>query len=183
MEQYANPSRAEYGTSVRIVFLPSCARHFFFLGWVAERFPGLVRQAASLGHELGCHSYWHRLIYRLSPEEFREDTKRAKARWRMPPELEFLATARQVFSLVKGTEWAEEILSELGFSYDSSVCPVNHDLYRNPDAPRVPHPIAGEHFGSSPWQRFRWVATTFPSAVGIYADIAIWVHALGIVTP
>ena len=39
---------------------------FFFLGWVAERFPGLVRQAVQLGHEIGCHSYWHRLVYRLS---------------------------------------------------------------------------------------------------------------------
>src|SRR5512142_588587 len=46
---------------------------FFFLGWVAERFPLLVRRAAELGHEVGCHSYWHRAVFRLTPEEFRHD--------------------------------------------------------------------------------------------------------------
>ena len=51
---------------------------FFVLGWVADRFPGLVREIAAGGHELGCHSYWHRLIYKLQPAEFREDTRRAK---------------------------------------------------------------------------------------------------------
>jgi polysaccharide deacetylase family protein (PEP-CTERM system associated) len=126
----------------------SFARHrvrgtFFFLGWVAERFPGLVRQAVSLGHELGCHSYWHRLVYRLSPNEFREDTKRAKGAVEDATGIQVLGYRAPSFSFVKGTEWAGEILSELGFRYDSSVCPVNHDLYRNPNAPRVPHRIAG----------------------------------------
>src|ERR1700733_7685840 len=51
---------------------------FFVIGWVAERFPRLIRDIAAGGHELACHSYWHRLIYRLDPREFREDTQRAK---------------------------------------------------------------------------------------------------------
>src|SRR6266852_4901485 len=51
---------------------------FFFLGWVAERHPGLVREVVARGHEPACHSYWHRLIYTLTPSEFREDTRRAK---------------------------------------------------------------------------------------------------------
>jgi len=51
---------------------------FFFLGWVAERFPELVREVHSRGHELACHSYWHRPIYRLTPDEFRQDTRQAK---------------------------------------------------------------------------------------------------------
>ena len=60
------------------------ARHdvrgtFFVLGWVAERFPDLVREIRAAGHELGCHSYWHRPIYSLTPEEFEADTRRAKA--------------------------------------------------------------------------------------------------------
>src|SRR5215472_6413370 len=46
---------------------------FFVLGWVAERQGELVREIRDRGHELGCHSYWHRLIYRLTPDEFRED--------------------------------------------------------------------------------------------------------------
>src|SRR4051812_19040401 len=48
---------------------------FFILGWVGHRFPALVRAIADAGHEIGCHSYWHRLIYRMSPREFREDLK------------------------------------------------------------------------------------------------------------
>jgi peptidoglycan/xylan/chitin deacetylase (PgdA/CDA1 family) len=51
---------------------------FFVLGWVAERFPALVREIAAGGHELACHSYWHRLIYKLEPADFKEDTRRAK---------------------------------------------------------------------------------------------------------
>src|SRR5437867_646559 len=51
---------------------------FFILGWVAERYPGLVREIVARGHEPACHSYWHHPIFRLTPEEFREDTRRAK---------------------------------------------------------------------------------------------------------
>ena len=51
---------------------------FFILGWVAERFPDLVRELHSRGHEIGSHSYWHRLIYSQSPEEFREDQGRLR---------------------------------------------------------------------------------------------------------
>src|SRR5262245_22054597 len=51
---------------------------FFVLGWVAERHPKLVRDIRAAGHEVACHSYWHRLIYRLTPEEFREDARKAK---------------------------------------------------------------------------------------------------------
>src|SRR5438067_1348270 len=59
------------------------ARHgaratFFILGWVGERYPGLVREIDNGGHEIGCHSYWHRLIYQQTPTEFREDLRRAR---------------------------------------------------------------------------------------------------------
>jgi polysaccharide deacetylase family protein (PEP-CTERM system associated) len=114
---------------------------FFFLGWVAERFPALVRSAKELGHEIGCHSYWHRPVYTLSPAEFREDTCRAKA------VIEDIAGTRVFgyrapsFSLTASTEWAAEILAQLGFVYDSSVHPIAHDLYENRDAPRFPYAL------------------------------------------
>jgi len=116
---------------------------FFFLGWVAERFPGLVREAAELGHEVGCHSYWHRLVYRLTPDGFRKDTKRAKEVIEDAAGARIFGYRAPSFSLVKGTEWAPEILASLGFRYDSSVYPIQHDVYNNPDAPRVPGRIAG----------------------------------------
>src|SRR5271166_474818 len=73
-------SRVEGNTRRLLELLAKLNVHatFFVLGWVAERFPALVREIAADGHELACHSYWHRLIYRLDPKEFREDTSRAK---------------------------------------------------------------------------------------------------------
>src|SRR4029077_59139 len=73
-------SRVERNTHRVLDLLEECKATgtFFILGWVAERCPKLVLRIAEQGHELGCHSYWHRLIYKLTPEEFREDTGRAK---------------------------------------------------------------------------------------------------------
>ena len=112
---------------------------FFFLGWVAERFPDVVRETVRLGHELGCHSYWHRPVYKLSPAEFREDTKRAKAVIEDAAGVPVLGYRAPSFSMIAGTEWATEILGELGFRFDSSVHPIRHDLYHNPNVPRQPH--------------------------------------------
>lgn len=144
---------------------------FFFLGWVAERFPDLVRQAARLGHELGCHSYWHRLVYRLNPEEFREDTKRAKSAIEDATGIPVLGYRAPSFSMVKDTEWAQEILVELGFTYDSSVCPVHHDLYNNPNAPRVPHRIAGGALEEFPVATIAIAGRNFPVGGGGYLRI------------
>jgi polysaccharide deacetylase family protein (PEP-CTERM system associated) len=144
---------------------------FFFVGWVAERFPDLVRQAARLGHELGCHSYWHRLVYRLNPEEFREDTKRAKSAIEDAAGIPVLGYRAPNFSMVKDTEWAQEILAELGFTYDSSVCPVHHDLYNNPNAPRLPHRIAGGALEELPVATIALAGWNFPVGGGGYLRI------------
>jgi polysaccharide deacetylase family protein (PEP-CTERM system associated) len=114
---------------------------FFFLGWVAERFPGLVRRAQELGHEIGCHSYWHRPVYTLSPAEFREDTLRAKSIIGDVAGTRILGYRAPSFSLTGRTEWAGEILAEAGFAYDSSVHPIAHDLYENREAPRYPYAL------------------------------------------
>ncbi len=111
----------------------------FFLGWVAERFPSLVSQAVKLGHEVACHSYWHRAVFRLTPEEFREDTKRAKDAIESAANVPVKGYRAPSFSLIPGTEWAPGILAELGFTYDSSINPIAHDFYSNAGKPRVPH--------------------------------------------
>jgi len=144
---------------------------FFFLGWVAERFPDLICQAARLGHELGCHSYWHRLVYRLNPEEFREDTKRAKGVVEDAAGIPVLGYRAPSFSMIKDTEWAQEILAELGFTYDSSICPINHDLYNNPTAPRVPHRIAGGALAEFPVATISIGGRNFPVGGGGYLRI------------
>jgi polysaccharide deacetylase family protein (PEP-CTERM system associated) len=111
---------------------------YFILGWVAERYPHLVREIAGRGHELGCHSYWHRPIYKLSPGEFREDTQRAKELIEQASGESICGYRAPSFSITSDSLWAFEILAELGFNYDSSVFPVSHDVYGMPDAPRSP---------------------------------------------
>ena len=114
---------------------------FFVLGWVAKHEPQLVKEIASRGHEIGSHSYWHRLIYRLTPEQFRADVCRSR------DVLEDLIGKPVVmyrapsFSITKESLWALEILVEEGFSADSSIFPTHHDRYGIPDAKRHIHTI------------------------------------------
>ncbi len=109
---------------------------FFVLGWIADHFPHLVREIHSRGHEIGCHSYWHRLIYELTSEEFREDTRRAKDAIESAVGVEIIGYRAPSFSVTKRSQWALEVLWELGFRYDSSIFPIRHDLYGIPDHPR-----------------------------------------------
>lgn len=111
---------------------------FFVLGWVAERQPGIVREILAAGHEVGCHSYWHRCLWRLSPDEFRADTRRARAAIEDAGGQPVLGYRAPSFSIVERSLWALEILAEEGFRYDSSVFPIHHDVYGFPQAPRVP---------------------------------------------
>jgi polysaccharide deacetylase family protein (PEP-CTERM system associated) len=110
----------------------------FILGWVAERHPRLVAEIVKRGHEPACHSYWHRLIFRLSPQEFREDTQRAKTCIEQAAGIPVYGYRAPAFSITAKSSWAPEILVELGFRYDSSIFPIKHDLYGVPDAPRAP---------------------------------------------
>ncbi len=114
---------------------------FFFLGWVAERFPDLVREAVARGHEPACHSYWHRLIYSLTPDEFREDTRRAKDVIEQAGGAAVKGYRAPSYSVTGKSLWALDVLAECGFTYDSSIFPVRHDTYGIPDAPRAPFRI------------------------------------------
>lgn len=109
---------------------------FFVLGWVAENCPNLVRDIHAAGHEIGCHGYNHRLIYHLTPDEFREDTRRAKGALEDligDPVIGYRATS---YSIIKETMWALDVLFEEGFRYDSSIFPILHDRYGIPGADR-----------------------------------------------
>jgi polysaccharide deacetylase family protein (PEP-CTERM system associated) len=112
---------------------------FFVLGWVAERFPGLVREIARAGHEIGCHGYAHSKISRLSAEEFRSDLKHALASLADQVGSQIKCYRAPSFSIVESTMWAFDILAEEGIVVDSSVFPVQHDLYGVRDAQRFPH--------------------------------------------
>lgn len=115
---------------------------FFVLGWVAERYPDLVREIDRRGHEVASHGYSHRMLTELTPEQFRGDLERS---------LEVLApcTSRPVlgfrapsFSVTRQTWWAFESLAACGLKYDSSVFPIGfHPDYGIGDAPLTPHPV------------------------------------------
>jgi polysaccharide deacetylase family protein (PEP-CTERM system associated) len=121
---------------------------FFVLGWVAERHPGLVREIASLGHEIACHGYGHRMIQHLSRPDFERDVTRAKRALEDAVGRPVLGYRAPTFSIMRATLWSLDVLIEAGFRYDSSIFPVLHDRYGIPDAPRFPHrlkaPSGGE---------------------------------------
>jgi polysaccharide deacetylase family protein (PEP-CTERM system associated) len=109
---------------------------FFLLGWTAEREPDLVREIALAGHEVACHSYLHRPVWRMKPQEFRDDTRRARAAIEAAVGQKVVGYRAPTFSIVRRSLWALEILAEEAFLYDSSIFPIRHDLYGLPEAPR-----------------------------------------------
>lgn len=112
---------------------------FFILGWVAERFPELVRDIYRSGHELGCHSYWHRLVYEQTPDEFRDDLRRAKDVVEQVTGVAVTSYRAPSFSITRKSLWALDILAGEGILLDSSIFPVRHDRYGIPGAERSLH--------------------------------------------
>jgi polysaccharide deacetylase family protein (PEP-CTERM system associated) len=111
---------------------------FFVLGWIAERYPELVREIHACGHEIGSHTYWHRLIYEQTPAEFRADLRRSRDVLQATIGQPVTAHRAASFSITKQSLWALEILVEEGFLVDSSVFPIHHDRYGIPGAePRL----------------------------------------------
>jgi polysaccharide deacetylase family protein (PEP-CTERM system associated) len=112
---------------------------FFTLGWIAERYPQLVRRIVDNGHELASHGYGHQRASDLTPAEFRDDIVRAK---RILEDLGGVAVRgyrAPSFSINQANWWAVEELGNAGYVYSSSIYPVRHDHYGMPDAPRFPH--------------------------------------------
>jgi len=159
--------------------LDLCAEHdvqgtFFVLGWVAERFPGLVRDIQAAGHELGTHGQDHRRVTTLTPREFREDVRRSKATIEDTAGTEVIGYRAPNYSIVRETLWAMDVLCEEGFRYDSSVFPIHHDRYGIPDFPRFPRPVrggngaAGSALHEVPISTVRFAGTNLPFVGGGY---------------
>ena len=105
---------------------------FFVLGWVAERFPELVRRIAATGHEVASHGYGHRLVYDQTPAAFREDVRRAKALLEDASGVRVHGYRAPSYSIVPRSLWALDVLIEEGHAYDSSIFPIRHDRYGIP---------------------------------------------------
>jgi len=114
---------------------------FFVLGWVAEKFPKLVTEISTRGHEIGCHTYWHRLIYNMTPDEFREDLRQATQTIEDILGKKVDSFRAPSFSIIERSLWALDVLLEQGYRYDSSIFPIRHDKYGMPDTDRFPHTL------------------------------------------
>ena len=141
---------------------------FFIVGWIAERYPDLVLEIERLGHEIGCHSYWHRKIYDLTPEEFRNDTRKAKDILEQIINKPVYGYRAPSYSITQKSLWALDILAELGFRYDSSIFPVYHDNYGIPDAPRFPYLLEKQGLMEYPISTVRFSRLNLPIAGGGY---------------
>ena len=162
-------SRLAVGTGRLLDLLAAAGARatFFVLGAAAESAPGLVREIAARGHEIATHGYGHGFVSRMEPAEFRADLQRS---------LEVLAGLvpnpvrgfrAPYFSIVRGTEWAFEILRECGIRYDSSVFPVRNYRYGVPEAPRRVHETESGVIELPP-STWRLGGTNVPVAGGAY---------------
>ncbi len=131
---------------LRIMDEASVRGTFFILGWVADRYPKLVRRIAETGHEIASHGYWHQLVYELTPEEFAKDIADSSDAIANACDIRPTAYRAPSFSIVKKSIWALDILVEQGFKVDSSIFPIaGHDLYGMPDAPKEIHQRDTKH--------------------------------------
>ena len=112
---------------------------FFTLGWIAERYPALVRRIVGAGHELASHGYGHLRIHEQTRAEFAQDIRRAKSLLEDIAGTEVRGYRAPSFSIGKKTLWAFDCIAEAGYRYSSSVYPIRHDLYGMPEAPRFPY--------------------------------------------
>lgn len=171
-------SRVEQGTGLCLDLLD---RHdvkatFFILGWTAERHPEVVREVLARGHEVGCHSFSHPVIYQMNREEFRADCLRA---------LETLAACgaddvrgfrAPSFSITPRVHQYLEVLEEVGFTYDSSIFPVRHPRYGQPGSPRRPFRLGENPAGliEIPMPTWRFLGQNVPYSGGGYLRLLPW---------
>lgn len=115
---------------------------FFVLGWIAEKFPALIREVEKSGHEIACHGYSHRLLTSLTAAEFEQELAKSLAAIRACVSKTVIGFRAPSFSVTPSTLWALDILTRNGMRYDSSVFPLGHHPdYGVPDAPRKPYQI------------------------------------------
>ena len=147
---------------------------YFVLGWVAKKFPQLVREIHARGHELACHSFWHRPVYQLTPEEFREDLRQARGVIEQTAGVRVVGYRAPTWSITAQSVWALDVLADEGFAYDSSIYPIRHDLYGSPGAGRFPYEVqtaGGGKLKEFPPMTVQILGTTLPAAGGGYLRI------------
>ncbi|MBE8716019.1 XrtA system polysaccharide deacetylase [Cellvibrio polysaccharolyticus] len=167
------PSRVEANTDRLLQLFDDAGIHitFFILGWVADRYPALVKRIHQQGHEIASHGFSHQLIYRQTPEVFREETARSKDILEALTGEAILGYRAASYSITRKSLWALEILAELGFQWDSSIFPTRHDNYGIPGSPEEPYRLitdSGKVLTEFPLTTAKVFGQAIPAAGGGY---------------
>lgn len=132
------PCRVEHNTEQILALFAERGVHatFFMLGWIAERYPGLVRRIVEAGHELASHGYAHVRATEQNAKEFREDVSYTRQLLEDIASTSVVGYRAASYSIGRDNLWAHQVLAEAGYRYSSSIYPIRHDLYGMPEAPR-----------------------------------------------
>jgi polysaccharide deacetylase family protein (PEP-CTERM system associated) len=167
------PCRVERNVDRLLALLDDTRSHatFFTLGWIAERYPKLVREIVAQGHELASHGYGHLRASDQSPNELKDDIVRAREVLEDIAGIAVVGYRAPSFSISRDNLWAFDTISEAGYRYSSSVYPVQHDHYGMPEAPRFPYrPRAG--LLEIPVTTARILGRNLPAGGGGYVRLA-----------
>ena len=163
------------------LILDALARHdvratFFILGLVSEAHPDLVKRIQKAGHEVGSHGWSHTLIYRQTPDAFREETRRSKLLLEDQIGGPVFGYRAAEFSITNASRWALDVLAELGFQYDSSIFPIQGARYGIVDQPLTPHTIqtASGPIVEVPLTAVDWRGKRWPIGGGGYFRLFPW---------
>lgn len=166
------PSRVVANTEWLLQLLADAGHRgtFFILGWVAERQPALVKAIAAAGHEIASHGWDHRRVTHLTPDEFRDQARRSRRVLEDLAGTPCLGYRAPSYSIVRGREWALDILVEEGYRYDSSLFPVTRPGYGYSAGARDPYWLerAPGRLGEVPPATLRVAGANLPAAGGAY---------------
>lgn len=109
---------------------------FFTLGWIAERYPAMLRRVAQAGHEVASHGYAHLRASEQSRQQFAADVRHSKTILEQLTGRTVLGYRAPSFSIGAANLWAFDVLQEAGYRYSSSIYPIRHDHYGMPESPR-----------------------------------------------
>ncbi|MBT9505797.1 XrtA system polysaccharide deacetylase [Rhodoferax sp.] len=140
---------------------------FFTLGWIAERYPQLIRQIVQQGHELASHGYGHERASDQTEDAFYSDIHLAKVLLEDLSDTEVKGYRAPSFSIGSDNLWAFDCLARAGYRYSSSIYPIQHDHYGMPDSPRFAYEVRPTLM-EVPITTLRMFGRNFPSSGGGY---------------
>ena len=142
---------------------------FFTLGWVAQRYPRIIRAIVEGGHELASHGFHHVRVTDQTPQQFQQDIRKTKQILEDTGGVSVLGYRAASYSICAENLWAHEELAEAGYEYSSSIYPIRHDHYGMPDAPRFMYrPLEDSEFVEIPITTSEWAGRRWPGGGGGY---------------